>query len=192
MKKILTTPDPRLRVKSKKVSEITPEIQKIIKEMIELSLDWEKSHPHELSAAMAAPQIGENVRVIILRNSLDDKHDISFTVLINPEIVKAEGVLETDYEGCLSVPRVYGLIKRHSKIRVKALLDTGEEVRFKIDGGFARTIQHEIDHLNGVLFIDHIKHQTDAFFELDNKGNLQPLDYATDIKDNRELWGEDE
>jgi peptide deformylase len=192
MNKILTTPNPKLRVKSKKVQEINDEVKKIITDMIKLSLDWEKDHPHELSAAMAAPQIGKNVRIIILRDNLDDKNDTHFTVLINPEIVKKEGVIETDYEGCLSVPRVYGLIERHSKIRVKALLETGEEVRFKISGGFARTIQHEIDHLNGILFIDHIKGQTDAFFELDDKGDLQPLDYETEINDNRELWGEDE
>jgi peptide deformylase len=191
MKKILITPNPRLRQKSQKVTTLDAEIHQIIKTMIALSLNWEKTHPHELSAAMAAPQIGENRRIIILRNSTEDKNDTSFTALINPEIVKAEGVLETDYEGCLSVPRVYGLIKRHTKIRVKALLETGEEVRFKISDGFARTIQHEIDHLNGVLFIDHIKDQPDAFFELDKKGDLKPLDYNTEIKNNPELWGDD-
>ena len=73
----------------------------------------------------------------------------------------------------------------------KALLEDGSEVRIKADGFLARTLLHEIDHLNGILFIDHIKDQTDAFYQLDDKGDLVPLDYDENIKDNKDLWPED-
>jgi len=101
--------------------------------------------------------------------------------LINPEIVKYEGEITTDYEGCLSVKDIYGKVPRYTKIRIKALNIEGHQVRFKADGFLARVIQHEIDHTNGVVFIDHIKDQKDAFYELDDKGELQPLDYDTSI-----------
>ncbi len=189
MKQILTTPDPRLREQSEKVRAITPEVKQVIDEMIELSLDWEKDHPHELSAAMAAPQIGEQIRVIIIRDNLDDKDDQAFTALINPEIVRAEGKLVEDFEGCLSVPHLYGKVKRPTKLRLKAKLVDGTEVRLRATDGLARTLLHEIDHLNGVLFIDHIKGREEAFYRLDDQGELQPLDYAKKIKDNQKLWG---
>jgi peptide deformylase len=83
---------------------------------------------------------------------------------------------------------VYGKVPRHSKIRVRALDAQGNEVRFKASGFLARVIQHEIDHTNGVMFIDHIKDTTDAFYTLDDQGELQPLDYDKHIADNESLW----
>jgi peptide deformylase len=108
-------------------------------------------------------------------------------VLINPEIVKVEGNIEEDYEGCLSVPSIYGMVPRHNKIRLKTQLLDGSEVRMKLGGMDAKTLQHEIDHLNGVLFIDHIKDKKDAFYELDKDGELKPLDYDK-VKQNNILW----
>ncbi len=70
----------------------------------------------------------------------------------------------------------------------KHSISQGEEVRFRAEGFLARVIQHEIDHTNGILFIDHIRDQKDAFFQLDEKGELQPLDYHEHIEDNDELW----
>jgi peptide deformylase len=189
-RKIITTPDPRLRERARKVSEITDDTHQLIADMVETSLEWERHHPNELSAAMAAPQIGELHRVIILRDDLDDKDNQSFTALINPEIIRTEGATKTDYEGCLSVPdSVYGLIARPDKVKIKALLADGTPVRIKANGHLARTILHEIDHLNGVLFIDYIRDQADAFFRLDERGELQPLDYDTEIRNNTTLWG---
>jgi peptide deformylase len=190
-KDILTTPAPSLRQKSAKVAQITEDTQDIIAKMVEASLDWEKSHPHELSAAMAAPQLGLQKRIIIIRDSTDDKANTSFTALINPEVIKTEGKQIEDYEGCLSVPRVYGLVTRPEKVKIKALLEDGTEVRIKASDNLARTLLHEIDHLNGILFIDRIKDKTDGFFELDDKGDLQPLDYNKHIKDNKDLWGDE-
>ena len=189
--KIITTPDKRLREKSEKVHKINDEILGVIADMRKLSLDWEKKHPYELSAAMAAPQIGVNKRIIIVRDDMNDKKNASFTALINPEVIKAEGKVKKDYEGCLSVPTVYGMVPRETKVRVKAKLEDGTEVRIKATDELARTLLHEIDHLDGILFIDHIKGVKDAFYKMNNKGDLEPLDYDTEIADNQELWGEE-
>lgn len=191
MKQIITTPDPRLRDRSTKVSQITDEIQEIISDMIETSLDWEKDHPYELSAAMAAPQIGVNKRIIIIRDDLNDKDNNSFTALINPEVIKTEGKIEKDYEGCLSVPEIYGIVGRPHKARIKARLADGNEVRIKATGHLARTLLHEIDHLNGILFIDHIKDDPEAFYRLNQDGQMQPLDYETEVQNNPKLFPED-
>lgn len=190
--KIITTPDERLRKKSTKVSVIDDEVLRIIQQMLVSSLRWEQQHPHELSAAMAAPQLGINRRIIVVRDDMENKDNNHFTALINPEVIKTEGKIVKDFEGCLSVPEIYGLVPRPEKVKVKAMLDTGQEVRIKADGFLARTLMHEIDHLNGVLFIDHIRDDEDAFRRMDAKsGELVPVDYDAEIKDNPELWGDE-
>ena len=189
---IVTTPDPRLRQKCRKVNKITDEALEIVAEMRKASLEWEKSHPYELSAAMAAPQLGFDRRIIIVRDDLDDKKNKTFTALIDPEIIKTEGKVVSDFEGCLSVPAIYGKVPRPSKVKIKAMLEDGTPVRIKAEDSLARTLLHEIDHLNGVLFIDHIKDDPKAFFRMNDKGDLEPVDYDTEIKDNAALWGEDE
>ena len=188
-KKIITTPDPRLREKSTKVKKIDDQTKKIIADMIKMSLDWEKGHPYELSTAMAAPQMGVNKRIIIVRDDLDSKDETAFTALINPEIIKLSGKKVIDSEGCLSVPFVYGNVPRFDKARIKAKLVDGTEVRIKADGQLARTLQHEIDHLDGILFIDRIKNDRNAFFELDGE-DLKPLAYD-DIINNKDLFPDD-
>ena len=140
MREIITTPDPRLRQKSTKVHQITDETHEIIGDMVRLSLDWEKAHPYELSAAMAAPQMGVNQRIIIIRDDLDDKENNSFTALINPEIIKTEGKIIKEQEGCLSVPEIYGMVGRPKKVKIKAFLEDGHEVRIKAEGYLARTL----------------------------------------------------
>jgi len=185
---IIALPAPKLRQKSARIRVLDEKIAKLIENMTSAALDWEDSRPHEISAALAAVQIDELERVIIVRSDFDDKESRAFTAIINPEIVKYEGTVESDYEGCLSVSNIYGKVPRHTKIRVKATNEDGEEVRFKADGFLARVIQHEIDHTNGIVFIDHIKDNKDGFFKLDEKGELQPLDYDEHIKDNTILW----
>ena len=189
---IITTPDPRLRQKSAKVGFPTDKTQKIVDQMIASSLDWEKDHPHEVSAAMAAPQLGINKRIIIIRDDTEDKNNPNFTALLDPEVIKTDGKIIKDYEGCLSVPFLYGLVPRPEKARIKAKLLNGQEVRIKADGILARTLLHEIDHLDGILFIDHIKDEKDAFFELDDDGELQPIDYDTRVKNNKELFPDED
>lgn len=185
---IITLPNPRLRSKSARVVAPDDTTKTLIAQMTSAALDWEDSRPHEISAALAAVQIDKLERIVIVRSNFDDKSDREFTVLINPEIVKREGEIIADYEGCLSIRNVYGKVPRHTKIRVKALDEDGAEVRFRAEGFLARVIQHEIDHTNGIVFIDHIQEQTDAFYTLDESGELQPVDYDVHIKDNHELW----
>jgi len=185
---IIILPNPHLRERSAKVRGVNDTTSQLIADMTDASLDWEDSRPHEISAALAAVQVNRLERVVIIRSDFEDKATRDFTALINPEIVKYEGEIISDYEGCLSVNNVYGLVPRHSKIRVKALDIEGNEVRFKAEGFLARVIQHEIDHTNGIVFIDHIKDQTDAFYTLDEKGELQPLDYDKHIRNNHILW----
>ncbi len=179
--KIITVPDPRLRLNSTKVNHINDETREIVDKMITASLEWEKAHPFELSAAMAAPQLGINKRIIIIRDNMDDKAKNTFTALVDPEVIKTEGKTIFDYEGCLSIPNIYGLVPRPNKARIKAKLLDGTEIRLKADGGLARTLLHEIDHLNGVLFVDYIKDKKDSFFELDENGEITPLDYDQKI-----------
>ena len=185
---IITLPNPHLREKSAKVRELDDAIVALIGDMTSAALDWEDSRPHEISAALAAVQIDSLERVVIIRSDFEDKQSREFTTLINPEIVKYEGKIVEDYEGCLSVKDVYGKVPRHSKIRVKAINTEGQEVRFKAEGFLARVIQHEIDHTNGIVFIDHIKDIHDAFYHLDDTGELEPLNYDTAVKDNPLLW----
>ena len=186
--KIITTPDPRLRKKSTKAKATDEETAEIIAKMRESSLAWEKDHPFELSAAMAAPQLGFNKRIIIVRDDLEDKKNNEFTAFLNPEVIKVEGKEEKDYEGCLSVPFYYGLVPRPKKAKIKAFLENGTEVRIKVEDSLARTFLHEIDHLNGILFIDHIKNDQTAFFKMNDKGDLDPVDYDKEIKNNKELF----
>ena len=190
-KEVIVTPDPRLRKKSIKVKADDPEVKKIAEEMIQSCIDWENEHEFELSAAMAAPQLGYNKRIIVVREDMNNKDNATFIPLLNPEVIKTEGKIVKDYEGCLSVPAIYGKVPRPTKARIKAQLETGEEVRIKASDFLARTLLHEIDHLNGILFIDQNKKKKDAFYKLNDKGDLEPLDYDTYIKDNKELWPED-
>lgn len=185
---IITLPNAHLRQRSNRVHVVTDEILQLIKDMTDASLDWENSRPHEISAALAAVQIDHLDRVVIVRSDFDDKAIQEFIPLINPEIVKGEGPMITDYEGCLSVNGFYGKVPRFSKVRIKALDISGNEVRIKAEGFLARVLQHEIDHTNGVVFIDHIRDQHDAFYRLNDKGELDPLDYDTYVKDNHDLW----
>lgn len=185
---IIALPHANLRKKSTKVHVVTPETTQLIDDMTAAAIDWESSRPHEISAALAAVQIDRLERVVIVRSDFEDKSNKDFTTLINPEIVKYEGTLIEDYEGCLSVKKVYGKVPRYSKIRVKAMSEHGETIRLKAEGFLARVLQHEIDHTNGVVFIDHIKNDKEAFYTLDDNGELQPLNYAQDIENNSILW----
>ena len=176
-KDIITLPHPSLREKSARVHVITDETRGLIEDMRSAALDWEDSRPHEIAVALAAVQINRLERVVIVRGDFENKEDRSFTVLINPEIVKYEGEIITDHEGCLSVSDLYGAVPRHDKIRVRALDEEGHEVRARAEGFLARVLQHEIDHTNGICFVDHIADQKDAFFVLTEKGDLEPTPY---------------
>lgn len=185
---IITLPNPHLRDRSKRVGLADEMITNVIQQMEAATLDWEDSREHEVGVALAAIQIDTPLRIVIIRNDFDNKKDRTFQVFINPEIVKYEGAIEEDYEGCLSIRDIYGKVPRHSQVRVKALDLNGKPIRLTAKGFLARVFQHEIDHTNGKVFIDHIKDEPEAFYRLNEEGHLEPLDYDKDIKDNHKLW----
>jgi peptide deformylase len=185
---IIALPNPRLREKSQKVGLVTDEIRQIAEDMKAATIDWDQSREHEVGVALAAAQIDRLYKIVVIRNNFDNKDDHTFTVFINPEITKQEGELVADFEGCLSVPNVYGKVPRYTKVKVKAKDLNGKSFRVTAEGFLARIFQHEIDHTNGLVFIDHIKDDPEAFFKLDAEGKLQPSDYEKDVAQNPILW----
>lgn len=185
---IISLPNRHLRQRSQKVGIIDDNIKKIIQGMKDATIDWEDSRDHEVGVALAAVQVDQLLRIIVIRNDFDNKDDHTFMVFINPVITKHEGNLEEDYEGCLSVPEVYGKVLRHTKVRVKAINEDGKEFRATAEGFLARIFQHEIDHTNGIVFIDHIKDSPKAFYRLRKDGHLEELDYEKDVITNSILW----
>lgn len=172
---ILKLPNETLRQKSTKVSVVDEKVRNLIEELEEIGLDWEDSRDFEVCVGLAAVQIGKLKKVVILRS--EDPKKREFDVLINPKIVKTYGQPELDFEGCLSVTDLYGLVPRYPKVKVQALNENGKVNRFTTEGFRARLIQHEIDHLNGLLFIDHIEDQEDAFHYISESGKIEQLDY---------------
>ena len=133
-----------LRQKAKKVSRIDGSIQRLIDDMIETMRQAN-------GVGLAAPQIGVPLRVIVVQMSGDE-----LIVLINPEIARRTGEQEVT-EGCLSVPGYYGEIKRAAEVVVKGKNRNGKVIRIRAEGLMAEAMQHEIDHLNGTLYIDHVE-----------------------------------
>lgn len=186
---IIQLPNKRLREKSRRIAVITDEIKKLVKDMEAATLSWEDSRQHEVGVALAAVQVGVLDRVIIIRSNFQDKTDRTFQVFINPVIIKKLGEIVEDYEGCLSIKDTYGKVPRYNKVKIKAINLAGKEVRLTAEGFLARIFQHEIDHTNGKVFIDHIKANPAAFFRLGDDGSLSQLDFNKQIKSNPDLWG---
>ena len=151
---IITLPNSHLRQKSQRVHVITDETRQLVADMTSASIDWENSRPHEISAALAAVQIDRLERVVIVREDFDDKDNRTFIPLINPEIVKYEGELISDYEGCLSVPGKTGIVTRPNHVKVKALNENMEPVTVEGEELLARALCHELDHLDGHLYTE--------------------------------------
>ena len=141
---IRTLPDPVLRRKAKRVANIDGSIQKLIDDMIDTLRAIR-------GVGLAAPQIGKSLRIAVIE--IPEKEVI---ILINPEIIKRQGERVVD-EGCLSVPGYYGEVKRSKVVKVKAQDRSGKEFRLRREGLLAHALEHEIDHLNGVLYVDHIE-----------------------------------
>ncbi|MDD2370724.1 MAG: peptide deformylase [Firmicutes bacterium] len=142
---IVTIGDDILRDKAKKVTKFDERIYKLLNNMMETLIK-------EDGVGLAAPQIGVSKRVIIAFKEDEDK----IIEVINPEIISSSGE-ECGEEGCLSVPGKVGLVKRAKDIVVIGQNAKGESIQYKASGMFARILQHEIDHLNGILFIDKVE-----------------------------------
>ena len=139
--KIIYYGNPVLRELSKEVTEITDETRKILEEMVETMRE-------ESGVGLAANQVGLTQRFFVCEVEGNVKK------IINPEIIEfSEEEIEME-EGCLSIPGIYKRVKRPEKIKVKYLNEKGEKIEEELDGIWARVFQHELDHLNGVLFID--------------------------------------
>ncbi len=185
---IIALPHPSLRQTSTRVGVVTDEVKQLIKDMTDATIDWEQSRDQEVAVGLAAVQVNKLTRVVIIRNDFEEAEDKRFIVFINPEIVKKIGPIEEDYEGCLSVPDIYGKVPRYASVKVKALNEAGKPFRVTAHGFLARLLQHEVDHCQGKVFIDRIKGKKDAFFKLQAEGGLLPINYDTEIKDNSTLW----
>lgn len=166
---VLKFPDPRLRKKAEKVDQISPKLKKLAEDMLE-------TMKSENGVGLAAVQVGHPVRLFTAdtRSELEDNYEEDESryssknlkqqlvakikqplILFNPEIIKKTGQVLFK-EGCLSFPSYYAEIKRAEVVEVKALNENGEEISFKTDGLLSICIQHEIDHLDGKLFIDYL------------------------------------
>jgi peptide deformylase len=174
-KMLITLPNKNLRERSKRVSYVDDSIKKLIADMEQATLDWEMSRGHEVGVALAAVQIDVHKRVVVIRNNFDNKEDKTFQVYINPEIVKYEGEIVEEFEGCLSVKDVYGKVPRYKKVKVRAKNVFGKDVKITAEGFLARVFQHEIDHTNGMLFVDRIKDTPEAFYKLKDDGKIEEL-----------------
>jgi peptide deformylase len=141
---IRTLPEPVLRQKSKRISNIDSSVIRLIADM------RETMHAAR-GVGLAAPQLGTLLRLIVI--GIPEEEDI---VLINPQIVRHSGERLVD-EGCLSVPGYMGQIKRAESVTAKGRDQNGKEIRIKGDNLLAQALEHEIDHLNGILYIDHLE-----------------------------------
>lgn len=144
---IRTVPDPILRKKTKKVSSIDKSIKKLVADMCETL------HAEEGRAGLAAPQVGVSLRITVI--GMPDEEDI---ILINGEIIRRKGERLCS-EGCLSIPGYMGEVKRAESVTVKGLDINGKEIRIKADGLLSQALEHELDHLDGVLYIDRLENK---------------------------------
>lgn len=142
--KILTQPNPILRKKS---AEINLEIVKN-REFKNLISSMAKTMIKTDGVGLAAPQIGKNIRLAVI-NSRD-----GVFCLINPKFTKKSWAREFGQEGCLSIPGIFGMVKRHKKVSLTYYNQDGKKIKLTAEGMMARVIQHEVDHLDGILFID--------------------------------------
>lgn len=186
IKKILTFPDPRLREVSKPVEKFGPDMEALTDDMLETMYDAS-------GIGLAAPQIGELHRVIVIDTRPKDEEGNRFKdemtdlekavpqplILINPEIIKGEGKTTFD-EGCLSIPGYYETVQRFNYIEMKAFDVNGKEFVIKTDGLLAICMQHELDHLEGTLFVDHLS------FVKGNKIKNQIKKYGYPAKDEKD------
>ena len=137
-------PDPILRKQAKKVAKVTPQLRRLVENMVETMRD-------QRGVGLAANQVGSLQKVAVIETPEMEQP----MVLINPEIMKAEGERQVE-EGCLSVPGYRGLVNRSEKVRVKAMGLDGKIYRLNAEDLLAQALEHEIDHLNGILYIDHL------------------------------------
>ncbi|KPL82097.1 peptide deformylase [Thermanaerothrix daxensis] len=149
LREIVTVPDPVLRRKAQKVRQFDADLQQLIEDMVETM----RAAP---GVGLAAPQVGVSQRVIVVEygDDEDESRPPRLYVVVNPEIVEVSPETEMGVEGCLSIPGLVGEVERHQRIVVKGQNRRGQPIKLKLQGWVARIFQHEIDHLEGILFTD--------------------------------------
>src|SRR5574339_206272 len=153
LRKIVTLPDAVLRRKAHAVTKFAKELHTLINDMVETM----REAP---GVGLAAPQIGLAERIIVIeyfaREEDEEKEDAPKKVwaVLNPEIIKSSEEKVMGVEGCLSIPGLVGEVERHASVQVKGLNRHGKPMKIKAEGWLARIFQHEIDHLNGIMFTD--------------------------------------
>lgn len=146
--KILTLPDARLKKQSSRVKKIDDAILRLLEDMAQTMYDAP-------GVGLAAPQVGKNVRVIVVDVDHNEEGDTNLIELINPEITQSEGKASGE-EACLSIPGFTAEVKRKSNITVEGLNRDGKKIRIEATELLSRVFQHEIDHLDGILFVDRL------------------------------------
>ncbi len=149
LREIVTLPQPILRHKARKVTDFGPELQALVDDMIETM----RQAP---GVGLAAPQVGEPSRLIVVEygDEEDEEAPAKLFVMANPEITRRSEETELGTEGCLSIPGVQGDVERNLAVTVKGLNRHGRPMTVKAKGWLARIFQHEVDHLDGTLFVD--------------------------------------
>ena len=149
-----------LRQKSKEVTKISKKIQVLIENLVDTMY-------HNNGVGLAAPQVGENVRIFVI-DVTEPNQAPDPIIFINPKIIKKEGAINS-YEGCLSFPQMYTNVRRYETVKVKALNFNGKPFVIEAKEGslLARAIQHEFDHLDGILFVDHSRNVIETSMLLD-------------------------
>ncbi len=163
---ILKYPNPALRKETEPISEFNNELHELIKNMAETMYDAP-------GIGLAAPQVGVNKQLVVIDLHPKDE-ERQLIVLINPEISEGEGSV-VDEEGCLSVVDLSANVSRFAHVKVKAQNAQGDPIEFEAEDWFARVIQHEVDHLHGILFIDHLSRLKRALYKKKRKKQLHEL-----------------
>ena len=146
---ILVYPAPALKRKSLRVEKLGEDLDRLLDDMAETLRDAD-------GVGLAAPQVGKNIRVLIIDVPLPESDKREFYELINPEIVSSRG-FQVGEEGCLSVPGFFANIRRKKHVRISALDRKGKRLTIDADGMLSKILQHEIDHLDGILFFDRLR-----------------------------------
>ena len=170
MNKILYVPHPLLRQKAQKINKVTKEDISISNKMITIM----KNAP---GVGLAANQVGELQRIIVIQLPEEEAR-----IYVNPEIIKAEGEREVE-EGCLSIPGYRGKIIRSVTIRFGALDHSSKRLRIDADGLLAQALEHEIDHLNGILYTDHLRSHDDFYMIEEDHEGIEHTDTRLDDYD---------
>lgn len=168
VKKILRYGEKSLREKSKEVHKVSKKIKELVKDLLDTLYA-------NNGVGLAAPQIGENYRIFVIDTSSGDE-PLNPVIFINPKIIKKSGAFISN-EGCLSFPEVYADVRRYKNVMVKSLDENGRPFVVEANGGtlLTKAIQHEFDHLEGILFIDHLINRFEVEQEL-KKRDLPPIE----------------